>query len=96
MSRRRNPWVGLGFDAWRLGLEASAVIAQRTLVLATGGPVADAEARRMVAEKIDAGLALQGKALRGELGLTPAAVTARTLAHYRRRGRTNGRRLTRG
>lgn len=96
MSRKRNPWIGLGFDAWRLGIEASSVIATRTLMLAAGGPAASLEARRMVAEKIDAGVALQGKAIRGELGVTPAAVTAQTLAHYRRKVRANRRRLARG
>jgi hypothetical protein len=95
VTRPRNPWIGLGFDAWRLSLEAPAVIAQRSFVLAAGGPVANTEARRMVAEKVEAGLALQAKALRGELGLTPAAVSARTLAHYRRKVRANGRRLLR-
>jgi hypothetical protein len=93
--RGRNAWVGLSFDAWMLGVEASSVIAQRSLLLAAGGPSAGPEALRMISEKIDAGLALQGKALRGELGLTPAAATARTLAHYRRKVRANRRRLAR-
>ncbi|HZZ70373.1 MAG TPA: hypothetical protein VFE18_19555 [Phenylobacterium sp.] len=95
MSRRRSPWIGLGFDAWMLGVEASAVMAQRTVVLAAGGPTAHREALRMVAEKVDAGLALQGKALSGALGVTPTEVTARTLTHYRRKVRANRRRLAR-
>jgi hypothetical protein len=49
----------------------------------------------MVAEKIDAGLAWQGLALTGGLGLTPARATSRTLTHYRRRVRANHRRLAR-
>jgi hypothetical protein len=95
VSRRRNPWIGLGLDTWMLGVEASSVVAQRTLMLAAGGPAANMESVRMVSEKIDAGFALQRKALRGDLGLTPAAVTANTLAHYRRKVRANRRRLAR-
>jgi hypothetical protein len=55
----RNPWFRAGFYAWSQGLEASSVIALRTLKIAIGGPTAEAEARRMVSEKIEAGLALQ-------------------------------------
>jgi hypothetical protein len=50
--------VSLGFKAWSLGLEASSVIALRTLKRATGGVAADVEARRMVSEKIEAGFAI--------------------------------------
>jgi hypothetical protein len=95
VSRRGNPWLGVGFDAWLLGLECSAVIAQRTLRIAAGGPVAGAEASRMVTEKIDAALALQRLALTGGLGLEPAAAMAKTVSHYRRKVRANGRRLAR-
>ena len=95
MKRNRgNPWFGIGIDAWRLGLEASTVIGLRTLKIAQGGPGGRAEAERMVSEKIDAGLSLQGKALSGRLGQTPASASARTLAHYRRKVSANRRRLT--
>jgi hypothetical protein len=60
----RNPWFRAGFYAWSLGLEASSVIALRTLKIALGGSAAEAEAHRMVSEKIDAGLTLQALALR--------------------------------
>lgn len=95
MTRHRNSWMGLGLDAWMLSIEASAVIAQRTLMLAAGGPAAKREAVRMVSEKVDAGLSLQRKALLGDLGVTPAAVTASALTHYRRKVRANRRRLSR-
>src|SRR5690348_18351453 len=68
---RMNAWTRLTFDAMRLTMEANAVIAQRTWLFATGGAGAQAEASRMVAEKIDAGLALQAMALTGGLGATP-------------------------
>jgi len=93
---RANPWIGMGFDAWRLGLEASTVIGLRTLKIAQGGAGAEAEARRMVSEKVDAGLALQTLAFTGGLGATPASASARTLAHYRRKVRANRRRLMKG
>ena len=93
---RRNPWIGIGFDAWRLGMSASTVIGLRTLKIAGAGPQGEAETKRMMAEKIDAGMALQAMALRGGLGATPASASVRTLAHYQRRVNANLRRLTKG
>ena len=92
----RNPWFRAGLQAWSLGLEASSVIALRTLKMATGGVAADAEGRRMVSEKIEAGLALQVLALTGGLGLTPQSAVTRTLTHYGRKVRANRRRLSKG
>jgi hypothetical protein len=91
----RNPWVGLGWDAWMLGLEASSVIGLRTMKIAAGGEDARTEADRMVREKVEASIALQAKFMTGAMGLTPASATARTLAHYRRKVRANQRRLSR-
>jgi hypothetical protein len=93
VTKMNNPWVRIGFDAWSLGLEASSVIGLRALKIAAGGPAAEAETRRMFVEKIEAGWAIQGKALTGALGLTPHSATMRTLAHYRRKVRSNQRRL---
>jgi hypothetical protein len=93
MARRGNPWLRLGFDAWSLGLESSAVIGLRVIKLASGGPAAAAEARRMVGEKVEAGLALQAMTLTGALGVTPHGAAAKTVAHYRRKVRANRRRL---
>ena len=81
-------------DAWSLGIEASSVIGLRTLKIAAGGPAADAEARRMVQEKIAAALALQMKAMTGGLGATASGAAAKTLTHYRRKVRANRRRLS--
>lgn len=93
---RANPWIGIGFDAWRLGVEASTVVGLRTLRLAQGGEAARLEAERMLNEKVEAGIALQSLAMTGGLGLTPARASARTLAHYRRKVSANRRRLTKG
>ena len=94
MARRRNPWVGIGFSAWSLGVEASSVIALRTLKIAQGGAAGAAEAERMVQEKMDAAAELQHVALTGGLGPTPATAAKKTLAHYRRKVRANQRRLS--
>jgi hypothetical protein len=95
MKRRGNPWLGVGLDAWSLGVEAATVVGLRTLKIAAGGPAAAEEARLMVEEKIAAGLALQGKAVSGALGASPAGVARSTLSHYRRKVRANRRRLQR-
>jgi hypothetical protein len=93
---KANPWIGIGLDAWRLGLEATAVVGLRTLKIAQGGAPGSAEAELMVREKIAAGIALQAMALRGGLGSTPASACARTLTHYRRKVNANRRRLIKG
>jgi hypothetical protein len=92
--RSRNPWLRIGFDAWALAFEASSVIGLRALRIAAGGASAEAETRRMFSEKIEAGMALQVKALSGALGPTAPGAAARTLQHYRRKVRANRRRLT--
>lgn len=92
----RNPWFHLGLNVWSLSLEASSVIALRALKIAAGGMAAKVEARRMVSEKIEAGLALQRLALTGGLGLTGQSAASTTLAHYRRKVHANRRRLVKG
>jgi hypothetical protein len=89
----RNPWLQFGLTAWSLGVEASSVIALRTLKIAGGGVAAEVEARRMVSEKIETGLDLQALALTGGLGVTPQGAATKILTHYRRKVRANKRRL---
>lgn len=91
--RRVNPWFGIGLDAWSLGLEASTVIGLRTIKIAQGGAAGQAEAERMVKEKLKAATELQTRAWSGGLGATPASASARTIAHYRRKVQANRRRL---
>ncbi len=91
---RGNPWVGIGLDAWRLGFEASTVIGMRTMKIAAGGAAGQAESQLMIEEKIAAAASLQMMALTGGLGGSPASVTAKTLAHYRRKVSANRRRLS--
>ena|SRR6516164_2406448 len=92
-SRRSNPWLGLGLDAFGLGLEAASVIALRSMTLAAGGAKAQAEAVRMVAEKAEAATSLAVRAATGGLGMKPATVASKTIRHYRRKVRANRRRL---
>ena len=93
MARRRNPWVGLAWDSWALGLEASSVVGLRSLRIAAGGASGAAEARRMVSEKIEAAVAWQTLVLTGGRGVTAPAAAAKTLKHYGRKVRANRRRL---
>jgi hypothetical protein len=81
----KNPWVRIGTNSWSLALEASSVIGLRALKIASGGRAAEAETRLMVREKCEAGWAIQGKALAGNLGWTANAATSRILPHYRRK-----------
>jgi hypothetical protein len=92
----RNPWFDASLKAWSLGFEASSVIVLRTLRMAGGGVAAEAEARRMVSEKFEAGLALHALALNGGLGLTFHSAAIRTMEHYARKVRANSRRLSKG
>jgi hypothetical protein len=92
---RMNPWVQLSINTWMLGVEASSVIALRSLKLAGGGMDAANEAQRMVAEKIDAAIAVQSELARGALSGAPHAAPARAVALYRRKVRANRRRLAR-
>ena len=96
MRTAASVWLGIGFEAWRLGLESSAVVGLRTLKIVQGGARGSAEAEQMVQEKIAAGVALQAMALRGGLGATPASAVSRTLSHYRRKVSANRRRLVKG
>ena len=95
-SRARNSWLGIWADACSLGFEAFSVIGLRTMKLAVGGKAAATEAQRMVREKIEANLALQGKALSGGLGTTTLSAAKKTLNHYRQKVRANQTRLARG
>jgi hypothetical protein len=89
----RNPWFRLGVNALSLGIDASSVIALRTLKIAAGDMAAEVEVCRMVSEKIETGLALQALALTGGLGLTAPSAATKILTHYRRKVRANRRRL---
>jgi len=94
MTRRRNPWTGMAWDAWAMGLEASSVIGLRTLKIAAGGAAAQTEINLMVGEKMTAAMTLPMMAMTGQLGANPTAVAARSLTHLRKKVRANRRRLS--
>lgn len=87
-------FVSTWFEAARFGTEAQLVIALRMMRLALGGPIAVAEARQMILEKVSALEELQTAvmtALATGNGLYAAAVGA--YAPYQRRVRVNCVRL---
>ena len=91
---KKNPWPLIGYELWTLGVEAWTVVALRTAILATGGKIAETEARRMVAEKVAAGLSLQSLALTGGLGATAPTAVKKATALYRGKVRANRKRLS--
>jgi hypothetical protein len=91
-----NPWLSFGLKAWQVGLEAQSVIALRMLRLAAGGARAEAEASRMVTEKIlAAGEAQMSAATAAMRGRKKHIVAGKALNAYRKRVRANRRRLSR-
>jgi hypothetical protein len=95
--RRRWHEAIPGFaSGWRLGFDDRSVVGYRPSD-AEGDHrrrSRRAEASRIVTEKIEAGLALQAKAMTGTLGTTPLGATSRTIADDQRKVKANRRRLT--
>jgi hypothetical protein len=92
----RNPWLDLTFDALQLGIEAQTVIGLRVMKALTGGPGANAEASRMITEKIEAAMSVQASLLDGALTNAPHVGPARAVAHYRKAVLANRKRLLAG
>jgi hypothetical protein len=82
-------WWKLGMDATLLAMESQQVIGLRLAKLSLGGAAAQAEAQRMVTEKIVA-------ANEAALLIATGGSTARVVAGYRRKVRANARRLSKG
>lgn len=82
-------WHKAAFDMTMLALEAQGVIAQRMMMFALGGPKVQAEAQRMITEKM---FAAGEAAMQIATGATHGAV----VRGYRRKVRANSRRLGRG
>lgn len=82
-------WFKLGMDATMLAVESQQVIGMRLIKLSAGGAGGQAEAQRMVTEKVMAA---------GEAALMVAsgASAAKVIAGYRRKVRANARRLSKG
>ena len=80
-------WYKLGMDATMLAIESQQVIGLRLIALAAGGAAGQAEAQRMVTEKV----AAAGEAA---MMMATGASTAKVVAGYRRKVRANARRLS--
>lgn len=92
---RSSGWFRLGLSAWSLGVESSSVMALRMMKIASGGKGGEAEAGRMIGEKIDAGLDIQRMVMSGALNLSGSGAAGKMLGYYRRKVRANRRRLIR-
>jgi hypothetical protein len=90
-----SAWT-LWIEGCRLGFEAQRVIAMRMLRISAGGAAAEAESRRMISEKLVAGVAAQTAAFSAlASGKGIGTATARALAPVNRTVRANHRRLSR-
>ena len=78
--------------AW-LAVEAQQVIALRLMKLAAGGPAAKREARRMVAEKVDAGAKVAGLTAAALARGAPDGGAGAAVRLLRSRVRANRKRL---
>jgi hypothetical protein len=85
-------WSRLMFDASRLWVDASIVVALRTWRMMAGGPTAGRELERMVREKTEAGLELTGALARGGVK-SPKVAARKALTVYGKRVRANRKRL---
>ena len=91
-----NPWLSLSLKAFQLGIEAQSVIALRMLSFAAGGANAQAEANRMVTEKILAAVEAQtAAAVAAMRGSKTHVVAGKAVNAYGKRIRANRRRLSR-
>ena len=91
-----NPWFALSLNAAQLGIEAQSVIALRMLRFASGGGRMEAEATRMVTEKVAAAVEAQTAAAVAAVSGHPQHVVAnKALKVFKKRVRANKRRLSR-
>jgi hypothetical protein len=91
-----NPWLASSFKIMQLGFDAQNVIALRMMRFAAGGTRGQSEARRMVTEKIAAGVEAQATAVSGAFtGQSDAVVAGKVLRVLQKRVRVNKRRLSR-
>lgn len=80
-------WLKLSMDATLLAMESQQVIGMRLAMFSLGGSAAQAEAQRMITEKIMA-------ANEAALLIATGGSTSRVVAGYRRKVRANVRRLS--
>jgi hypothetical protein len=90
-----NPWFSVTLKTIQLGFEAQSVIALRMMKLAAGGPAAQTEARRMIADKMAAGIEVAVAASSVTSGQKDTVVADKILRVLKKRVHANKRRLAR-
>jgi hypothetical protein len=91
-----NSWLALTFKTMQLGFEAQNVIALRMMRFAAGGARGQNEARRMISEKVAAGVQAQATAVSGIIaGQKDTVVAGKVLRGLQKRVHANKRRLSR-
>jgi hypothetical protein len=91
-----NPWLPVILKTMELGFEAQGVIALRMMRFAAGGARGQSEARRMIVEKVTAGVEAQTVAASAlASGQKDTVVAGKVLRVLKRRVRANKRRLSR-
>jgi hypothetical protein len=90
-----NSWFALAYEAAQLGFDAQRVITLRLMRLASGGASAQTEAKRMISEKPAALLEAQIAAATALGGGKRNSAAKKALGVYKKRVRTNRRRLSR-
>jgi len=90
-----NLWLAFSLNAFQMGVEAQSVMALRMLRFASGNARSETEATRMVAEKIAAAAETQAVAPMATISGHPQHVVNKALKVFKKRVRTNKRRLTR-
>ena len=91
-----NSWLSLTFKTIQLAFEAQSVIVLRLMRFAAGGDGAQTEARRMITDKIMAGIEAQSvTASSVASGQKNTVVAGKVLGVLKKRVRANKRRLSR-
>ena len=91
--RAAHDSLRLATSAWWLWAESCYVIWARSWMIMAGAPGAEAESRRMVAEKIYAGNELLLKAMTGSLG-SGIGAAQKSVDHFGRTVSANRKRLS--
>jgi hypothetical protein len=91
-----NPWLPVIFKTMELGFEAQSVIALHMMRFTAGGARGQSEARRMIIEKVTAGIEAQAVAAYAlASGHKDTVIASKVLRVLKRRVRANKRRLSR-
>lgn len=87
-----SAWARMAADASLLWADAGTVMMLRGWRMMAGGPGAQREVERMVAEKVEAAFELAGALVSGRIA-TPEAAARRAVSVYGKRVRANRTRL---